>query len=839
MKKTIRNLLAVALSTQMVFSLSACGSKKKDSVSAGDAAAGSSGDTKSSVSLDQQASAQTKVKSGTIIKESDPYFNVNACQLNAKVDESRKIRFSSLSNHVVAGDLIVAEVFIHYEIPDEVSKEMDSLNLNDEKQLDRYIQIENEYNESSLQLFNLNGEVIATMPLEDNNSFIGAYPGTNGEIIIVCSKYNPKDCAATPTLFVMNNKGEKVRDIQLQVSGDLFDVRVYALENGNFLLASTGKFYLLDSEGKQIGEQADPNLNGTLICSDGKWYAVMPQYGAEELTTYIREIDTTTGKFKGDQIKTSNSILSAQQGERDCFLLNSNGIEKIDPVSQERTPVLAWKDTDINSATLDLTGGRITSENEMVFFQRQFNPENGREDMDAKAGGAKAISAVKLTKADKNPHAGKALIKLGINGDVDEDFLEKVLEYNQDTSKSARIVVCDYTASFDNIGRQDEYEKAQAAAVDQLTLDMLSGEGPDIIVGFSDISQINDASMLVDLNTYIDKDSSIDRENYFDNIFRAFETDGKLYTIPLTYSIEGLAVNGKYEGAKENWTYADFEAMADKLPDGKLAISSKSYNDLLKSWMMHLSSRFIDYENKTVDFESDEFKQLLQTVKKHGQTKQQGMDTQGSPAMMDSYFNLNDDIAFMNDMVAACSATLSDLQMYGMLTKNTRDNVFFTGVPSLSGTGMTVRGHLTMAVAAYSPNPDQAWDFISSFLSEDVQQQISLNTAKFPINRNAFDTNCNIEIEVNQNNIKQMREEIKNLPPEKTAGADDAIVELTKEKADGLKALIESVKTSQSCDTDVMSIILEEAAGFFADQRSIDDVCRNIQNRASIVVQER
>ena len=36
--------------------------------------------------------------------------------------------------------------------------------------------------------------------------------------------------------------------------------------------------------------------------------------------------------------------------------------------------------------------------------------------------------------------------------------------------------------------------------------------------------------------------------------------------------------------------------------------------------------------------------------------------------------------AFMNDMVAACSATLSDLQMYGMLTKNTRDNVFFTGV---------------------------------------------------------------------------------------------------------------------------------------------------------------
>ena len=57
--------------------------------------------------------------------------------------------------------------------------------------------------------------------------------------------------------------------------------------------------------------------------------------------------------------------------------------------------------------------------------------------------------------------------------------------------------------------------------------------------------------------------------------------------------------------------------------------------------------------------------------------------------------------------------------------------------------------------------------------------------------------------------------------------------------ADGLKKLIESVTQIECCDTDVLNIILEEVPAFFLDQRSVDDVCKNIQNRASLVVQER
>ena len=54
-----------------------------------------------------------------------------------------------------------------------------------------------------------------------------------------------------------------------------------------------------------------------------------------------------------------------------------------------------------------------------------------------------------------------------------------------------------------------------------------------------------------------------------------------------------------------------------------------------------------------------------------------------------------------------------------------------------------------------------------------------------------------------------------------------------------LTALITSIESAQSCDLDILNIVMEEAAAFFADQRSIDDVCKNIQNRATLIVQER
>ena len=826
MKRTTRSFLALALSAQMVFSLSACGSKKQDS-SGGNSnvSAGANADSGSG-----SGSVNTGSGSARIVSESDTYYNVTASPLQAKIAQDKKLIFSDIGMRYIVGDRILGWVSVSYEMPQDVIDRELKLDLNDEKQLEEYTKIEEEYTHNALQMFDLNGEFIAEIETNADDVFMGAFPGKDGEILMVIGRMEPRQCRTIPTVTVLSPSGEKIRDINIDVGDGLMDVGIYVLENGNLLLASIGKIWILDGEGNMIHEIADPELNGMVLHSCGKWFAVMPRYTAKGTEIYVQEIDTDNGKMVGKQIKSNDAVFRVSQGEQDCFLLNANGIEKFDLETQETTQVLSWKDTDINSATLRLDGARIASEDDMVFFQYDALYEAGRGSMDMKSQGASLISVVHLSKADKNPHAGKTILKLGIDGDISSTFLQQVLEYNKDPENKARIEIMDYTASVDIYGEEKEVEQGLLDCTNQLIMDMLSGNGPDILVGYSELSRFNTDTMLVDINPLIDADSTVSRDELFDNILRAFEADGKLYTIPLTYTLEGMAINTSFAGAKENWTFADFDQMASSLSSNVQPLPETSPDKLLKQWMKSLSSHFIDDQNKTVDFESEEFRTLLETVKKYGMNSGANGDEPGL------YMNF-DDKHFNENMIAGLQTSLKDLQSYAYLSKERNGHtVAFTGVPSLCGMGMAAQGQLSMAVTTSCADPNLAWEFIRSFLTEESQEDLSFNTDTLPVNKAAFKNNCKTEIEVNNKQLEDAK-------GSKAAAADpdflDRYVELSEAQADAMAELISGVTSSQSWDNDIMNIVMEETAGYFAGQRSVDDVCSIIQNRATLVVQER
>ena len=62
---------------------------------------------------------------------------------------------------------------------------------------------------------------------------------------------------------------------------------------------------------------------------------------------------------------------------------------------------------------------------------------------------------------------------------------------------------------------------------------------------------------------------------------------------------------------------------------------------------------------------------------------------------------------------------------------------------------------------------------------------------------------------------------------------------LNQNVADRFVKVIESVNTIECIDPGVMMIVDEEAPGYFFDQRTVEDVCKNIQNRATTLVRER
>ncbi|MBR5937867.1 MAG: hypothetical protein IKZ90_06345 [Clostridiales bacterium] len=63
--------------------------------------------------------------------------------------------------------------------------------------------------------------------------------------------------------------------------------------------------------------------------------------------------------------------------------------------------------------------------------------------------------------------------------------------------------------------------------------------------------------------------------------------------------------------------------------------------------------------------------------------------------------------------------------------------------------------------------------------------------------------------------------------------------DMTAETSEAFSALVGEVTTVTRTDPSVMMIVNEEAPGYIEGQRSIEDVCRNIQNRATTVVNER
>ena len=165
MKKTTRILLSLALSAQMIFSLTSCGSKKSDGSDI------AQNDTNTSYHSD---SAGNKSGSGRIVSESDPYYNVTISAMKPSIPQDKKVQYSDIANHYIVGDRIIADIIVSYEMPEDVLNHLFSLDLDNEQDLKEYDRIEEEYNYSALLMFDLNGEVVAEIEHEPDCSFVGA-----------------------------------------------------------------------------------------------------------------------------------------------------------------------------------------------------------------------------------------------------------------------------------------------------------------------------------------------------------------------------------------------------------------------------------------------------------------------------------------------------------------------------------------------------------------------------------------------------------------------------------------------------------------------------------------
>ena len=146
---------------------------------------------------------------------------------------------------------------------------------------------------------------------------------------------------------------------------------------------------------------------------------------------------------------------------------------------------------------------------------------------------------------------------------------------------------------------------------------------------------------------------------------------------------------------------------------------------------------------------------------------------------------------------------------------------------------MMARVSISMAISASSKNQKEAWEFLRFMVSDEQQEMMteSLNCNFIPVSRKAL----NLQ---NERWMAFSQERIENFVPDPRY-PDEKPLEITDETLSEYMKILESIRLVSSSDPDVLAIVMEEAAGYFTGQRSLEEVCRTISNRAKTIVQER
>ena len=784
--------LSIFLAGSFLLSVSACKKKKKNSES----------DDSGMYTSDTE-----------VVRETDPFFSLVTKDLSFPFDADKEIESFHTEDPIILGNLIVVEYCIRYKMTPEDQKK--ASDMSDDESWAFF----QSFSKEGKALFDMDGNYIRDLSESDEDqkederaSLYGvqtAVTGADGKNYAIYNRYT--DMGFRSYLCTLSDQGDPDEGVLLD--GEYIftnESKLLVTSEGKILIGEFESLFLFQKDGSLINVATCDGFQGNILVQDGKYYATgvrnTDPANPFVVTTFIREIDLGSGELIGPEIKCSD-VYTMRAFQGSSYLLDNNGVKKIDLLeSANNRYVMEWNQTDYDPANLYFRDMQVLSDDEFVFIKHIYGSYDFTGDQ------VDHLTLVRLTRMDKNPYAGRPIIKMACYGE--NNVMDYVVSYNTDPDSKNRIIFHDYSQDVD-----PDWPNVQksASVADTVYQAMVSGTGPDILVNFGYFSQFNTDDVLVDLNTLIDdKDSNIKREDYYDNILRAAETNGKLYQIPLTYRISGLLGNADLLGEPTNWDCRAFCEKMKTIPGDLRIFEDMEYKYFFPDLFSYSAKSLIDYETDTVDFDSDGFRDFLTLMKDYGN-------------LSDAYVFYDSWGLYADNMQLFIPAIIENPESYARYMNIRKGNDKIYPVPSVGGQGLTAEVTLSMAISKFSPHQEEAWDFIRFMMEKDEQVRLGFKQAYFPIHKEALQIS-------NQTRVEEFAERQKKLSEN---GQWVQEYDVTDETAKAIVELVERISSIRSTDPDIMNIILEDAPGFFTGQRTVEDVSKTIQNRATTVVQER
>ncbi|MDE5966141.1 MAG: extracellular solute-binding protein [Lachnospiraceae bacterium] len=362
---------------------------------------------------------------------------------------------------------------------------------------------------------------------------------------------------------------------------------------------------------------------------------------------------------------------------------------------------------------------------------------------------------------------------------MDMDLKEAIYAFNKSQS-DIEIVIRDYSSETD------------AAA--KLNMDILTGNIPDIL-DLWDLSpeQFAAQNLLTDLTPFYEKDASLSVNDIQPSVLEAMKIDGKLYYISTGFLVHTLAAKTSDVGTADGWTFEELEELLSKKNKNAQFFYINEKDLLLQVMFWCQETDFVDKQTGVCSFDSEDFKKLLKICNERGTDAENWEWTEDEAVLL-----RKGDILFRE-----ASTELDDfketMELFG-------GDVNFIGYPSSDRQGNYISFSSRIGISEKSDYKEEAWEFLRTLMSKDYQSD-TMSISYLPTRQDCF------LLRLGQMSLSEAQQ----------AKYVD---------------IVERAAKTVAHDETIMDIVQEEAAYYFAGDRSIEDTVDIIQNRVTTYVNE-
>lgn len=424
--------------------------------------------------------------------------------------------------------------------------------------------------------------------------------------------------------------------------------------------------------------------------------------------------------------------------------------------------------------------------------------EEGKSDLQTEAVGRTSEKTEEISETQEDSYIQPEMKgEITISCLYTEEFLDAATEQFMRIYPDVKITINSYKESFGE-GVVEDYQT-------YLNTKIMTGKAEDILfTSFLPITKYSEMGVFEDLSGYITKAPEMNDENYFMNVIRAAEEDGReIYIIPYMARFDTLALSTELmpeHEDKDNMQglhFGNAMVLAKQLVDETdksnaflIQMNAVSYADYL---IKDSLGQFIDVDSKKVSLNTPEYIELLNSVK--------ALDENGAFDTKIDFYNMEYYFAATCDydiQAAYYSMAIPDGTSYCVPLADAKGRV-------------SIKSNPCVALNSASDNKDLAWEFIKYLLSDEVQTLPSIHGPA-----------------VNRKGLEAVAERYYDFYKE---GNDGDGIGNKEQYLNVLESWMEQINDCDILDSAIMTLIEEENNKFFSGQQTAEDTAQRLQRQ--------